>query len=89
MDPKKNRKRLLINIFFVIICGGILVFLINAPDETTSFLPHDETHNRFHKIESKREAGKFCVECHDQDKVAPLPEEHPPKFRCLFCHKRK
>jgi hypothetical protein len=20
--------------------------------------------------------------------VAPLPDDHPPKYRCLFCHKR-
>jgi hypothetical protein len=36
----------------------------------------------------KKEAEKFCAECHAPDKVAPLPEDHPPKYRCLFCHKR-
>jgi hypothetical protein len=72
----------------VLICAGILVFLLNAPKETTSPLPHDEIHSRFHEISSKKEAEKSCLECHDQDKEAPLPGGHPPKFRCLFCHKR-
>jgi hypothetical protein len=29
------------------------------------------------------------MDCHDQNKEVPLPPKHPPKFRCLFCHKRK
>ena len=89
MKPTKSKKIFIINSLFIILCGSILLFLLNAPEETTSFLPHDETHSRFHEIESKKEAEKFCTECHEQDKVAPLPEGHPPKFRCLFCHKRQ
>lgn len=88
IQPKKNLKLLIGNILFVIVCAGILIFLLNAPEETTSHLPHDETHNRFYEIEGKKEAEKYCLSCHDQDKEAPLPENHPPKFRCLFCHKR-
>jgi hypothetical protein len=37
----------------------------------------------------KKEAEKFCEECHSPEGVAPLPEDHPPKYRCLFCHKRE
>jgi hypothetical protein len=88
MKPKKNLNRLFGNILFVIVCAGILIFLLNAPEETTSPLPHDEIHNQFHQIEGKKEAEQHCLSCHDQDKEAPLPEGHPPKFRCLFCHKR-
>jgi mono/diheme cytochrome c family protein len=36
----------------------------------------------------KKEAEKFCIECHAPEGVFPLPEGHPPKYRCLFCHKR-
>jgi hypothetical protein len=36
----------------------------------------------------KKAAEKFCEECHNPEGVAPLPENHPPKYRCLFCHKR-
>jgi hypothetical protein len=36
----------------------------------------------------KKEAEKFCEECHSPEGVSPLPKDHPPKYRCLFCHKR-
>ena len=36
----------------------------------------------------KKEAEKFCGECHNPDGAAPLPDGHPPKYRCLFCHKK-
>ncbi len=89
MKPrKKNLRLLVINIVFVVVCAGILVFLVNAPKETTTPLPHNDIHERLHAIKNKKEAEKFCLDCHDQDKDAPLPADHPPKFRCLFCHKR-
>ncbi len=84
----EKKKVWVLNGVFVIICVTILVFLLSAPEETTSFLPKDENHSKFHEIKSKKEAEKFCVECHDVGKDAPLPEGHPPKYRCLFCHKR-
>ena len=86
---KKSRKQLfLINAAFIIICAGILIFLFKAPKETTSPLPHDDIHNPFFSIESKKEAEQSCLSCHDLGKEAPLPDNHPPKYRCLFCHKR-
>ena len=88
MKQKKKSKPVIVNILFVFLCASILIFLLNAPKETTAPLPHDEIHNRFYKIKSKKDAEKFCLECHDQGKEAPLPKGHPPKFRCLFCHKR-
>jgi hypothetical protein len=36
----------------------------------------------------KKEAEKQCDQCHSSEGVAPLPDDHPPKYRCLFCHKR-
>ena len=36
-----------------------------------------------------KEAEKFCGECHSDDGISPLSEQHPPKYRCLFCHKRQ
>jgi len=88
MEKKRKTKIWLINSVFILICMGILVFLLNAPEETTSFLPKDENHIKLHDIEGKKEAEKYCAECHDADGDAPLPAEHPPKYRCLFCHKR-
>ncbi|SDP17494.1 hypothetical protein [Desulforhopalus singaporensis] len=89
-QKKGNRKPLLlINTLFVLFLAGLLLVLFNAPEETTSHLPHDPNHEQFHAIASKKEAEKNCGACHDPDGQAPLPENHPPKFRCLFCHKRK
>jgi hypothetical protein len=79
---------MLINGAFVVGCAGLLLFLILAPEETTSPLPKDETHLKFHQIKSKKEADSLCIECHSQDGDLPLPADHPDPYRCLFCHKR-
>lgn len=70
---------------------AILGFLWMAPEESTSPVPRDETHLRFYdmvKENGKKAAEKFCDECHNDNNV-PFPAEHPPKARCLFCHKVK
>ncbi len=70
---------------------AIVTFLWMAPEETTAPVPHDEAHERFYEIaarEGRREAEKYCVECHNDDMV-PFTENHPTTFRCLFCHKLK
>ena len=85
---RKNKIRFL-NAVFVVSAAAILAFLLRAPEETTSKLPHDDIHEQFHAIESKKEAEKSCSTCHAEDGEAPLPADHPPKFRCLFCHKRE
>ncbi len=87
MTAPKKKKSLYINIAFLVTSVAILAFLFNAPEETTSKLPHDEDHSRFAPMK-KKEAEKFCNECHSPEGVCPLPEDHPPKYRCLFCHKR-
>ncbi len=68
---------------------AIVVFLWMAPEESTSPVPKDEIHLRFYdlvKTEGKKAAEKFCNDCHNEEQN-PLPEDHPSKFRCLFCHK--
>ena len=87
-SEKDNRtKKLMLNLAFLLVCGGIFLFQWNAPEETTKRLPHDEIHERFHAM-GKKEAEKHCEACHSQEGVAPLPADHPPKYRCLFCQKR-
>lgn len=88
MNKPTPKKILLVNIAFVLSGAAILIFLWNAPDETTAHLPKDDIHAPFHAIESKKEAEKSCGECHGETGVSPLPPDHPPKYRCLFCHKR-
>ncbi len=77
------------DIFLLALAAFILIFLWNAPPETTSHVPYDETHRRFYDMvaaEGKKEAEKFCQECHNDEQV-PFPDDHPTKARCLFCHK--
>jgi hypothetical protein len=81
--------RVFANMMFILLCISILMFLLNAPKESTVKLPHTEQHARFYEMKSKKEAEKFCGECHSQNGQAPLSKNHPPKFRCLFCHKTR
>ena len=88
-SPKANKNKIwMYNGLFVIICAAIFLFLWNAPEETTAMLPTDENHARFMTME-KKEAEKLCEECHTPSGDVPLSKDHPPKYRCLFCHKRK
>jgi len=82
---KKNAT--LYNILFVLVAAGLLIFLLNAPPETTVKLPRDKDHISFYDM-PRKEAEKHCAKCHAKDAIAPLPKDHPPKYRCLFCHKR-
>ena len=83
----KNKNILFYNLIFIVICGGLFLFLWSAPKETTPHLPNDDDHAEFMTMD-KKEAEKFCEECHSPEGGAPLMTEHPPKYRCLFCHKR-
>jgi len=88
MVDKKRLNLKMANTAFVILCLGIVTFLALAPEETTAPLPHDPQHERFFAIKSKKAAEVSCIDCHSENNEAPLPAGHPPKFRCLFCHKR-
>jgi cytochrome c5 len=84
--PLSFKKRDLILIAVAIL---ILAFLWQAPPESTSRVPYDETHLRYHELvksDGKKAAERFCEECHNAD-IVPFPAEHPRKARCLFCHK--
>lgn len=84
--PPKKRKIVLLNIIFVAVILAILLFLWNAPEETTPRLPPDENHQPFFPMD-RQEAETHCESCHQPGGIRPLPEDHPPTFRCLFCHK--
>ncbi len=89
MILNQNNKKFLLNIVFILICLSILGILFNAPEETTAKLPLDENHMRFQNDMDKKEAEGHCGQCHSPQGKSPLPEGHPPKYRCLFCHKRQ
>jgi hypothetical protein len=75
----KKIKPLFLNIAFIVFGAVILFFLFNAPKETTKKLPKDLEHSRFQEM-GKKEAEKFCTECHSPKGVYPLPEKHPPSI---------
>jgi hypothetical protein len=85
-ESKKNKVKLY-NILFIVGCVAIIIFLLKAPPESTTKLPKDETHLQFYPMD-KKEAEKHCALCHTPEGQAPLPAGHPPKYRCLFCHKK-
>ncbi len=87
-EPKAKNRTLLYNILFLLVCGGIFLFLWEAPPETTAKLPRDAKHLKFYDMK-KKEAEQYCQECHRPDGEVPLSKEHPPKYRCLFCHKKQ
>ncbi|MDH4320120.1 MAG: hypothetical protein OEV73_01335 [Desulfobulbaceae bacterium] len=87
MTPSMStRKSTLHTALFLIVCGGIFLFLWNAPPETTVRLPQDADHAKYYPMD-KKEAEKECQNCHNPEGAA-LPKDHPPKYRCLFCHKK-
>ncbi|MCW5205445.1 hypothetical protein VU08_00715 [Desulfobulbus sp. F5] len=86
MSEDKKKNLLIYNLLFVAVCAGIFLLLWNAPPETTAHLPHDNKHEQLMAME-KKEAEKHCSECHGEGNM-PLPKDHPPTYRCLFCHKR-
>ncbi|NLZ17228.1 MAG: hypothetical protein GX087_05790 [Desulfobulbaceae bacterium] len=88
---EKQRKKIptwLINLFFVLVCGGIFLFLWQAPPVATPPLPQDSNHESFFG-QPKKKAEKQCASCHGPGMSSPLPEDHPPPHRCLFCHRRE
>ena len=76
-------------LFLAAVLAIVIGFFLIKGEVKTSRVPHDENHQRFYPMVQageKKEAEKFCQECHHPDAM-PLPEDHPPAFRCLFCHK--
>ena len=85
---KKERIR---DLTLLAIGVGIVAFLWVAPEATTHRIPADETHLPYYEIvkkDGKKAAEKHCEECHNEQDVV-FPKDHPPKYRCLFCHKLK
>lgn len=87
----KKQTKIVIDIALVVAAVIVLAVLFKAPPETTKRVPFDDTHKKYYEIyqsDGKKAAEKHCESCHNAEGV-PFPEDHPPKFRCLFCHKLK
>lgn len=76
-------------IFVAIMVAVFGTFFLISGQEKTTRVPFDEIHQKYYPVirnEGKKAGEKFCKECHTEEKL-PFPAGHPPKFRCLFCHK--
>ncbi len=78
---------------FIALMGVVLIlFVAISGKEKTSKVPYDSAHLPFYEVMkktgSKQETEKGCESCHNE-KAIPFPKGHPPKYRCLFCHKMK
>jgi len=85
--PEAKKNSAIYTVIFFIICGSIFLFLWNAPPETTVRMLRDDIHTKYYPMD-KKEAEKECQNCHNPQKIA-FPKDHPPKYRCLFCHKKE
>ena len=77
------------DLLFIALAAGIVVFLLAAPPESTLKVPCDDTHREYKAMldkQGKKATEEVCRTCHN-DKDLPLSKDHPPKYRCLFCHK--
>jgi hypothetical protein len=79
-------------LFVGLIVAVLATFFAISGREKTKFVPFDELHKPFYetyaRTGNKKEAEKGCEECHKAGGV-PFPPNHPPKNRCLLCHKLK
>lgn len=77
-------------IFIGVIVAVLATFFAISGKEKTKHVPYDDTHKPYYEImaktHDKKEAEKDCMKCHN-DTGVPFPKDHPPKNRCLFCHK--
>jgi len=76
-------------VFIALIPLILLCLWMLTTEQTTLRIPLDDDHIKLIEIyetEGKKAAGKNCSACHG-DEAIPLSENHPPKYRCMFCHK--
>ncbi len=77
-------------LFLVFVAAVLVVVILISGKETTKKVPFDATHRATYavleKTGSRKEAERGCENCHNA-RMNPLPANHPPKDRCLFCHK--
>jgi hypothetical protein len=76
-------------VFVVLIPVVLLVLWLLTTEQTTLRIPLDDEHAaslHMYRAEGKKAAEETCRTCHGDDRN-PLSEDHPPEYRCMFCHK--
>ena len=78
------------DIAFILLIPVVVVCLwMLTTEQTTVRIPLDDDHReslQTYSAEGKKAAEQVCTSCHS-DEALPLSENHPPKYRCMFCHK--
>lgn len=68
---------------FIFYGGALLVIgtlALLSGSRTTRYVPVDDHHPRPLAVEG-------CRECHAPGKMAPQSPKHPPKEKCMLCHR--
>ena len=76
-------------LFIIMILLVVLCLWLLTTEQTTLRIPLDNDHReslQAYRTEGKKAAEQLCNTCH-ADGLLPLSEGHPPKYRCMFCHK--
>ncbi|MDA8429019.1 MAG: cytochrome C [Geobacteraceae bacterium] len=77
-------------LFVGLIVVVLAIFIGISGKEKTKRVPLDDKHRPFYetyaKTHDKQETEKGCETCHNEN-VIKFPPNHPPKNRCLLCHK--
>lgn len=70
------------NLLFVLGMLAVLGFFLAISGDRAHQIPDDEDHVWISDI-------LICQECHIPEDKMLITENHPPKFECFKCHKRK
>jgi len=76
-------------VFIALIPLVLLCLWLLTTEQTTLRIPRDDTHSgslHAYRTDGKKAAEHVCRTCHAEEAV-PLSAEHPPGYRCMFCHK--
>ncbi len=82
-SPVSKAKKLGVTVTFILFVAFIIVLLgyFAEHPRPTPPLPDDDMHEGLND-------WKSCQECHSDEGMSPLPENHPlKKDLCLRCHK--
>ena len=84
---RKKRKIWLLNLLFLLVGAGILFLLWLAPPASTPVIAIVVEVCRL-LSGSSCAAELECLARDGPEMSNPLPKQHPPPYRCLFCHRR-
>jgi len=76
-------------LFIILIPLVVLCLWLLTTEQTTVRIPLNDDHYESletYRTDGKKAAEQVCRTCHG-DEGLPLSEIHPPKYRCMFCHK--